>query len=806
MAGQWTIIVPESGTNYVLNPSAETTVNFSAHNSATVTQDLTYARFGIYAYKIVTGAVNRGVNLTLTALANAIHNVTFYARGNASNTLQVSLDSGGNYNAVAVAGGTTGGWVRYNVQIVAAQANGSTALIIRNTANETYYIDAVQVEDKTGYYTTYIDGDRGGLYRWNGVRHGSYSTRNSQERSGGREKNIETDYGVRARQMPGFGYPGVVNNYQPLAIQPGAAFQNTKIKSRLLTLILSITNTTLASFHSRRQAFMDLIKPEAYRGAQPFWLGYTGANSGATVYAPFRYAGGMEGGEITGGGNWIEGGAKVALMLESESPLWYEDQQEVAALDYQDTNAAAYGFVRRNGAWTNLGTGFNGYVGHVVQDKRLNRDYYSGGFTTANSVAVNRITYYNYNTATFVAMDGGVNGNVSVIAVAPNGDVWIGGDFTTVGTGAAATKGLARWNYSTSTWTAFNVATTVFTRITAIAIDSTGIVYVGGNFTNWDGTANSDYIAQYSTAGTWSALGTGLDNYPAEKCIVVESDTKVWLAGTFTTANSVVVNYLTYWSGTNFVSVGGLGAAANGIALRSDGVLAVVGQFTTAGGTSASRVALWNGSFFSAAGTGLNAAASCASWSGARLLVGGIFTSAGGVATTNRMALWNGTRWYQFDCALPGTPIVTNISANANGDYFIGFNTTGTATYSGLTTVTPTTSTNVFPILTITGPTTAASSCTLQWLENQTTGETLIFNQIIYTGETLTIDLSTNKKTVTSDWRGLITSQPVAGSDTASWHLHAGANTIATFITGTITGVVAQLSWPVVHMSVDGAA
>lgn len=184
--------VAEAVTNKVQNPSAETTGNFVLRGTATVTRDTgTHFIGGIAtatSYKIVLAAANDGIDLTTSALANAVHYVTFFVTGSALTTNQVSLD-GTNWNATTLlaqetdsAGNT---WSRYGVSILAAQANGSTTCRIRNTASSgTFYMDAVQVEQRA-YPTPYCDGSLGGStdttvvngHSWSGTAHASNGVR-----------------------------------------------------------------------------------------------------------------------------------------------------------------------------------------------------------------------------------------------------------------------------------------------------------------------------------------------------------------------------------------------------------------------------------------------------------------------------------------------------------------------------------------------------------------------------------------------------------------------------------------------------
>jgi len=173
--------VAEATTNKILNPSAEATGNFTARGTATVTRDTGTYVIGATSYKIVLAAANDGINLTLSALANAIHYVSVWVTGSALTTLQASLD-GTNWNALNTvietltdAAGNT--WTRYGAQISAAQSNGSTTLRIRNSASSgTFYLDAAQVEQKS-YPTSYADGSLGTGHSWSGTAHASQSSR-----------------------------------------------------------------------------------------------------------------------------------------------------------------------------------------------------------------------------------------------------------------------------------------------------------------------------------------------------------------------------------------------------------------------------------------------------------------------------------------------------------------------------------------------------------------------------------------------------------------------------------------------------
>lgn len=803
----WAAIQGEQGVNQVLNPSGELPGNFANHNGATVTQVTTHARFGKQSYLVTTGAVNRGINLTLQALANAIHWVTFYARKDSTaltGALEVSLNGGTNYNVSNIISGiladSNSRWIRYGIQISAAQANGSVALIIRNTVNENFYLDALQVEANS-YYTTYIDGDRGPLYRWNGLRSGSTSTRDAQERWGGRERDLADDYGIFVSpDSDGMGMPDVALNFFEQALQPGAVFQSEKIGLRLLNLKTTISGTTFQNLQQKRQDLIDIVKGNAKRGRQPVILRYTGANTGKPVYAPFRYADGLKFGPPKG---FME---EPTVRLVAESPMWWEDANEVSSLTLQQSlSSAAYGLRRTNGLWAALGTGFNGAVLCILPDPVRGRVYFCGAFTTANGVTVNQICYW--NGTTFVAMGNGVAvGSAVCMALAPNGDVWVGGTFTTVD-GTASRNNIARWNVATNTWT--NFGTTGTGKVSAIAIDKNGLVYAAGNFVNWNGDANQDYITSYN-GSTWAAVGTSpfsaTNQVNNAQGMLIDANNYLW-TGELNSAGAAAS--VRRWNGSAWATIVSTQASGtpstSALCLSPDGRLYIGGVFSTLGGVTASNIALYNGASVEPLGSGVNADVWCISINDAGLvMVSGLFTSAGGLTLASRIALWNRSSWAHVDVSLPGSPNVYQVKYLYDNLY-VGFDTTGTALASAQTTVTPVATTESYPVLYFTGPT--SGSATLQWLENQSTGDRLYFNLTCQAGETVMIDLRPGRRQVVSDWRGFISDQPLAGSDFANFELLPDqGNIIAAFVTGTITGVALLLHRQPVHLSVDGVA
>lgn len=826
----WKVIQPVVATNYCINPSAEAALNFNDVDSPTsLGRSTDKARWGDYSYKLISIA-NSGLSITTVALANAIHYVTFYVHGTVTvGSLSVSLDAGVNHfgNVAAIIGGSTGGWVRYGVAISAAQSNGGTGVRIYVSNINTLYFDGIQVE-QSAYWTTYIDGNRGesviygentgNLYYWNGHRHASSSTRDAQERGGGRVMDLEDDYGLKVQQTPGAGMPPVTHNLQGLALQPGAAFQNTKVLPRRLQLISETHSTTFTGYHSERKALINLMKPDGVRGSQPFLLGYAGANSGRTVWCRFRYEDGLGIGRIDGGSNFLEN--SIPLTLLAVSPYWFEDNRETAVLSFVNTLTAVNGVLARvNGLWQKLGTGFSSGSNTCwssAYDPTTGRTYYGGDFLLANGVTVNRICYWNPATATFVAMDGGVgSGGVTAIAIAPNGDVWIGGGFTAVGTGAAAAVGLAMWDLSASAWVVPTATATSFVQIWALAIDSTGTLYGGGEFLNYSGNANCDNIFKYTTAGAFAALGTGMTGGIVYGLAVWIDGTTVYCAGSFTAGNGVTLNYSGYWNGTTFVAIGGgLDVTSRCIAIARNGNVYYGGNFTTSitPAVSMSRLGMWNGTGWERLSNGANAIVYTMYIAPDGLLyVAGNYTVIGPF-TTGSPAVWNGSSWQLLDVDNPSVPDIYTFTGTPNGDLSFG-GAIGNDTVivgSPVSNIVSTNTVAVYPNFTIVGAT--STNITLQEITNASSSQTMRFNLVINIGERILISLQPGAKRVASDWRGVLPGQPLPTSDFANFILQptradgAATNTLVLFVTGTTTGAIFLAHWQVHHWAADGAA
>jgi uncharacterized delta-60 repeat protein len=184
-----------------------------------------------------------------------------------------------------------------------------------------------------------------------------------------------------------------------------------------------------------------------------------------------------------------------------------------------------------------------------------------GFFTSYNTTPVygiarlqaNGFLDTNFNNVLF----GGVNGIVRAIALQTNGQIIIGGSFSSYNqVQGVLAPSIARLNYNGSQDTSFNTGVGFQKNggqatIYALAIDTNGNIVVGGDFTSYN-TTNCNYIARLLPSGGLDPsflpnTGNGLSGYGVDgivQTLAIDTAGNIVIGGNFSHVNGATNYYL----------------------------------------------------------------------------------------------------------------------------------------------------------------------------------------------------------------------------------------------------------------------
>jgi hypothetical protein len=245
--------------------------------------------------------------------------------------------------------------------------------------------------------------------------------------------------------------------------------------------------------------------------------------------------------------------------------------------------------------------------------------YVGGHFSMAGNVAANNIARWDGDQ--WYALGDGVNsggGPPCVYAISIHGaDVYAGGQFYSAG--SVASPNIAHWDGTQ--WTAFSGGANNTVR--ALACDSSGNLYAGGDFTNIGMLSNCMFIAKWD--GTqWTALGAGLSG-----------------CGSSTKVNALATDGSNIFAG---------------------------GEFLVAGSDTAKNIARWDGSAWSAIGLGTDGPVFALDYKTQNIYCGGDFVHAGGL-TVNYVAKYTAGSWSAIDHGVDYPPAAMDYGSY---DIFVG--------------------------------------------------------------------------------------------------------------------------------------
>lgn len=804
------ILVPDATTNYIENPAFRyATTDWTAVGS-TLTRVLTEARFNIASMQVVTNgsALYEGAYYRVNRLSGISDPLTasVYVRG--SGTVRIRL----------IDNPTGSEWKGKNTRLrsdrwqrlsVSGRSTGSddVRLYIETSVQAqaaTFYVDGAQLE-RHAYETTYVDGDQPDCM-WNVENHASLSTHPGDTREGGRWVSLagceRDDPDIYLTVIGGLGVAPIRNNTQPYAYSPGSYFQNSKVTDRVVTLTFHTKaadtrrdyDGSLRKLHQLRQKLFDVIKPDKVKGSKEFIVEYQ--DGAYPLYFKARYDGGLEG-EWDIRNRWIN---SFPIRLLVVSPFLWEDTQEAAALGIRDTATVNYVMQRVDGEWSEMNGGFD----NVVLDFAIGSHgeiIAVGNFTKANNkanaidpqISVNYVCYWDGTQWRGYGI--GANAGINAVAVAPNGDVIVTGNFTSIG-GVACNR-IARWVRATSTWTALGAGLTGGAGYD-VAVAPNGDVYAVGAFTHAGGIL-SHYCARWD-GSSWHTMGSDPGLNAAVYAIAISADgTQAYLGGAFTDEwnnfGSVTAEKIVGYdvSSNLFIDMGdGFNNTVRDVVCTASNRVYVCGDFIESATTGQVLLylAYWNGAqWFEMDGGANDTVYSLDVMDNGLVLARGDFNLIGSVSASN-LALHNGTTWVNLDTDISAT--VYSAIFDRYGNIFTGAGLT--SDFSAITNVENIGTAEVSPIIYMVGP------ARLRWIENQTAGVRIYADMDILDDEEVMFDFS--KGLIQSTVRGNLSFDILPGSDMRAWKLLPGWNKIAAMMVND-TGATMNIYYVPRHWSAD---
>lgn len=303
----------------------------------------------------------------------------------------------------------------------------------------------------------------------------------------------------------------------------------------------------------------------------------------------------------------------------------------------------------------------------------------------------------------------GFNGDVYALALQPNNQLLVGGDFTTAN--SVPRNRIARLNSDGSLDPGYSLPSDSYGAsgdVRSIAVQTDGRILIGGLFTNVNSIARS-YIARLNSDGTLDSLfnpGSGADNPVYAVAQTFENgNPMVLLGGAFATVNGATYNGVAQLNsdGTPDITFNSGGLGANGtvyaLAVQSDGKILIGGDFTSYNGvTNLCHIARLNpnGSvdtnFMASSFGASDSVHAIAVQLDGRILIGGLFTSVNGVAL-NHIARLNtdGTVDGNFNSGLGANDSVFTIALQSDTRIVLGgeFTTCSGVTRNRITRLNP---------------------------------------------------------------------------------------------------------------------
>jgi hypothetical protein len=633
-SGALSIVMPSEAINQVMNPSFELyktaytdNVAFVGWTAARRVGGSTTTTGDISAYITSGNPVWSGVNafytanvgttgdfvsltysaITLTQLRNfALSFYIYGASGSARRTYTASVLNGATVVAQKTFTLIEGQWQRVELVFLSNVTSSTATFVIEKSSiagswsGGNAYIDAVMFEQVAApdtdigltvssmHATTYFDGDTEGTiddstgvyeYAWQGTPHRSRSVRYATTASGGRIYNLQDEFGL---EIIGVAEAGI-NQPQVQAItygsQDGGSLQDIINPVRTVTFIGQLAGTSKVELSRKVQQLQALLSRDLFVNRQDRTFIFQHLDGRENIGVPMTFRG-----AFSGGLNVMVADAltvNVDISIQMHDPYFYGHDESLRVGPYVNSNSVVFRVSQfdtdnKTTMLENVATGLNGPVFGMAEapDGRV---WIGGNFTASNSgQALPYICIYNPITNTFSAVPGAsLNSYVTIIKFDRTGRVWIGGNFTGV-----------MGNYLTTHNGAAYVSTGNFNaEVVDIEIINVGNgieVFAVGVFTTAPSGAALRIARWTSATSTWSAFTAGANSLVT--AITYNSTLDVlYIGGAFTSIGIAVTRVAQVDRITgNVTSIAAtFNALVRELYIDADGTLIIAGEFTS---------------------------------------------------------------------------------------------------------------------------------------------------------------------------------------------------------------------------------
>lgn len=246
----------------------------------------------------------------------------------------------------------------------------------------------------------------------------------------------------------------------------------------------------------------------------------------------------------------------------------------------------------------NVGLGPNATVRALAiqQDGKV---VVGGLFTNINTVNRSYLARLNEDGSVDLAFNPGtgVNGAVRALAIQPDGNIVIGGVFSSVY--GVSRNSIARVNQNGTIDTSFNPGLGADGPVNSIVLQPDGMILIGGDFTLVDGISRRSVARLYANGALDTAFHPGSGANGSINAMALQADGKILVGGSFTTFNGVFSPRLVRLNPDGSVDESfrsGLGPDdyISSIVALPDGKILIGGAFVTYNGKLRNRIARLN--------------------------------------------------------------------------------------------------------------------------------------------------------------------------------------------------------------------